>query len=429
MISLSQTEFSRFAEQAKCYAAARNPCAILDSCEITPQCNRGQYKLLLGFGGNRIIEPNQHALEVLYQNVAHSGKWAFGCLSYDLKNEIENLTSDRDKAFQWPLLSFFVPEVVLTVNWQNELQVYGADLQTTYQTIRSYQIPEETETPPHLNEFRQDLTPGLHHQRVTEIKEQILNGNVYELNLCSRFLYNQAQVKDPYLLFRNLSKLSPSPFSAYFKSGHKHVLCASPERYVQKSENVLISQPIKGTRPRSNDPVTDAQLKQSLKTNLKDRAENVMIVDLVRNDLAKISLPGTVKVNELFGIYSYSHVHQMVTTVTGHMEHKYNWKDALFHTFPMGSMTGTPKIAAMKWIEEFELSAREWYAGALGYIDPNGNFDFNVLIRSIFYDSHLQRLAYYAGGAITIDSDEHAEYMEMMTKVKAIQSLLNRDTW
>ena len=187
----------------------------------------------------------------------------------------------------------------------------------------------------------------------------------------------------------------------------------------------MVSQPIKGTRPRHSIPLEDLKLYDDLKNNTKDRAENVMIVDLVRNDLSKVSQTGTVKVEELFGIYSYSHVHQMVSTVCSNIEHGKNWMDVIQSTFPMGSMTGTPKIAAMKWIEAIEKSSREWYSGALGYVNPEGDMDFNVLIRSVFYDSELERLAWYAGGAITIDSDPIEEYLEMMVKAKAIHSMIH----
>lgn len=151
-----------------------------------------------------------------------------------------------------------------------------------------------------------------------------------------------------------------------------------------------------------------------------------MIVDLVRNDMARVAMVGSVKVDELFGIYSYSHVHQMVSTVSSELDSANNWMHAVKTLFPMGSMTGAPKIAAMQFIEELELANREWYSGALGYIDPMGNVDFNVLIRSIFYDSLQNKLAYYSGGAITIDSDTDEEYKEMMIKAKAIDSLIKK---
>jgi para-aminobenzoate synthetase component 1 len=189
---------------------------------------------------------------------------------------------------------------------------------------------------------------------------------------------------------------------------------------------MLVCQPIKGTRPRNKNEEVDQELKRDLRFHTKDCAENVMIVDLIRNDLARVSSAGSVEVNELFGIYSFSHVHQMISTISSEIEPGKTWTDVLRATFPMGSMTGAPKIAAMKLIESFELSDREWYSGALGYIDPSGNMDFNVLIRSVFYDMEKHLLAYYAGGAITIDSNPEDEYNEMLIKASAIQSLISK---
>jgi para-aminobenzoate synthetase component 1 len=276
------------------------------------------------------------------------------------------------------------------------------------------------------SQLQADFEPQNHQFAINRIKEEIINGNVYELNLCSRFLYDNLEIENPAKLHAELLKVTPAPFSAYLCLGNKYVLSASPERYLSLNKGKLISQPIKGTRPRGSDQNSDGLLKADLETNIKDRAENVMIVDLVRNDLARVSVPGSVKVEELFGIYSYSHVHQMVSTVCSELEKGLSWFDALKATFPMGSMTGAPKIAALNWIDEFEFSNREWYSGALGYIDPEGNMDFNVLIRSIFYDDLQKKLAYYAGGAITIDSDAEDEYREMMVKAKGISTLLQK---
>jgi len=326
-------------------------------------------------------------------------------------------------------LLFFAPDHILTISWNNELTIYSNQAESLFNTINQFiPTPFALDSFKNANELHTDLDPERHSTIVNALKEEIKSGNVYEMNLCSRFLFKDIYVANPYNVFHLLTKVSPSPFSGYFKVDHRYVLCASPERYLSKQDNTLVSQPIKGTRPRDGNLQKDEQLKQDLLNDEKDRAENVMIVDLVRNDLSRVSKTGTVAVKELFGIYSYSHVHQMVSTIQSQLDEQYTWKDLLVATFPMGSMTGAPKIAAMKFIEKFELSAREWYSGALGYIDPNGNLDFNVLIRSVFYDSITQNLAWYAGGAITIDSDPEAEYKEMMIKAKAIHSLFHSES-
>lgn len=419
------SSYSEFAEKAKLFASNFNPCVILDSCSISPILGKGKYKLIIGFGGNQIIEPKQNKLDALYASWLKDKKWIFGVLGYELKNEIEKLTSHNNKIFDWPELCFFVPKTIITVNWENELTIYSEFPSDIYAKIINTQKYENLGALiRNKNGVSFDFNSINHSSTIRDIKTEIRNGNVYELNLCSRFLLQNTSISDCYQLFDELICISPAPFSAFVSFNNKFILSASPERYLRKVNSELLSQPIKGTRPRGKDKYKDNELRNNLSNNSKDKAENVMIVDLVRNDLARVSKPGTVKADELFGIYSYSHVHQMVSTISSQMDDEFSWKDAIKASFPMGSMTGTPKIAAMKWIEKFELSAREWYSGALGYVDPEGNFDFNVLIRSLFYDSDKKILAYYAGGAITIDSLPEEEFEEMMVKAKAIESLL-----
>jgi len=426
MDAIYLNNYPEFALKAKLYASKLDPCVILDSCGISPQLNKGNYKLVIGFGGTNIITPSSNKIDSLYNEWHQNKRWMFGVIGYDVKNEIENLSSLNNKCFNWPELLFFIPEVIITVNWKDQLSIVGRNASELFNEISSIKVERsKSNSYPTLARLIQDLWPDEHKEKVNAIKEEITNGNVYEMNLCSRFLYNDMVVEDPYKLYSDLIQISPSPFSAYFKANNYHVGSASPERYLTKKNNALTSQPIKGTRPRSKDIHTDELLKSQLYSDKKDRAENVMIVDLVRNDLGRVSVPGSVVVEELFGIYTYSHVHQMVSTISSQLDPQYSWRDVLKATFPMGSMTGAPKIAAMQWIEKFELSAREWYSGALGYIDPDGNMDFSVLIRSIFYDSDSRKLAYFAGGAITIDSDPAEEYEEMMVKAKAINSLLD----
>jgi para-aminobenzoate synthetase component 1 len=425
--SIHLDNYLEFSLKAKSFASEHNPCVILDSCEISPQRSERKYKLVLAFGGNKVIEPKANKLDELYSFWQNEKCWLFGVIGYDLKNELEVLSSENSACFGWPEVSFFIPENIVTISWDNTLNIFGPNPTEIYKSILNFKTPKSKNKNLILaGDFQIDLYEEQHYQIIELIKEEIRNGNVYELNLCSRFVHQNATLEDPYAIYCELTELSPTPFSAFLKIENKTVISASPERYLLKHESRLVSQPIKGTRPRSKSNSEDIKLMEDLRANAKDRAENVMIVDLVRNDLAHVSIPGKVKVDELFGIYSYSHVHQMVSTISSFMEKKYTWKDAIRNTFPMGSMTGTPKIAAMQWIEKFELSKREWYSGALGYIDPAGNFDFNVLIRSLFHDSTKKTLAYYAGGAITIDSDASEEFNELMIKTKAIQTLLKK---
>ncbi len=427
MFSFYLTNYSVFSQKAKLYASRFKACAILDSCTLMPPLDKGFYKLIIGLGNGDFIQPENNKLDFLFTTWNHTKTWMFGVLGYNLKNEIEKLSSLNKKCLGWPELLFFIPDLVITVSWSDELIIYGKNPERVYDLIVKTDLATLSEIGLKNNGYiKSDFDDITHCNTVNAVKEEIMNGNVYEMNLCSRFLYDNISIENPYSLYDELLKISPSPFSAFFSLGNKYVISASPERYLAKNKKNLLSQPMKGTRPRGDDKDEDEVLKTDLTNSIKDKAENVMIVDLVRNDLARVSLPGTVTVDELFGVYSFSHVHQMISTVSSEMEENYTWKDAIKATFPMGSMTGAPKIAAMKWIEKFEISDRELYSGGLGYIDPNGNFDFNVLIRSIFYDFNSSKLAYYAGGAITIDSDPEDEFTELTVKASAIDSLLKK---
>jgi para-aminobenzoate synthetase component 1 len=316
---------------------------------------------------------------------------------------------------------------VVAITWDSEIIAFTSDQNYLFSKIEEVEIKPDEKGNLSINEdVAIDFSASTHREAVLSIQNEIVNGNVYELNLCSRFLHRNARLQNPGKLFDALIEVSPAPFSAYLNINNMFVMSASPERYILKNKNMLVCQPIKGTRPRNKNEEVDQELKRDLRFHTKDCAENVMIVDLIRNDLARVSSAGSVEVNELFGIYSFSHVHQMISTISSEIEPGKTWTDVLRATFPMGSMTGAPKIAAMKLIESFELSDREWYSGALGYIDPSGNMDFNVLIRSVFYDMEKHLLAYYAGGAITIDSNPEDEYNEMLIKASAIQSLISK---
>ena len=201
-------------------------------------------------------------------------------------------------------------------------------------------------------------------------------------------------------------------------------MSASPERYLKKVGNQLISQPIKGTARRFADAVLDAQAKEQLSTDPKERSENIMIVDLVRNDLSRTAAKGSVQVEELCAIYSFEQVHQMISTITSEMLPEYKAVDALQTTFPMGSMTGAPKISAMQIIEQLEETKRGLYSGAVGYFTPEGDFDFNVVIRSILYNEQNQYVSFSVGSAITALSVPENEYEECLVKAKAMREVL-----
>ncbi|RYY24748.1 MAG: anthranilate synthase component I family protein, partial [Sphingobacteriaceae bacterium] len=255
-------------------------------------------------------------------------------------------------------------------------------------------------------------------------KQHIIRGDIYETNFCQEFYAENIEI-DPVSVFQELNAASPTPFACYFKAHDKHILSASPERFLAKRDQQLISQPIKGTSARATSPQQDEHQKNLLKNSIKEQAENVMIVDLVRNDLTKSAVSGSVQVEELFGIYSFKQVHQMISTITATLDEAIDLTDAIKNTFPPGSMTGAPKLKAMQLMEQFEGSKRSIYAGAVGYFSPNEDFDFNVIIRTVLYNQTEKYLSFQVGSAITFQSEPEAEYEECLLKASAMMRVLS----
>ena len=251
----------------------------------------------------------------------------------------------------------------------------------------------------------------------------IHRGDIYEANFCQEFYAETAYI-DPLETYKKLNAISKAPFATYFKNHKKYVLSASPERYLKKMEDLVISQPIKGTASRSENKIVDERLKIELQNNQKERSENIMIVDLVRNDLSHTANKGTVTVEELCEIYTFEQVHQMISTITSKVDAKIPPVHIIKTTFPMGSMTGAPKISAMQIIETLEETKRGLYSGSIGYFSPSGDFDFNVVIRSILYNAEKHYVSYSVGSAITSKSEPLKEYEECLTKAKAMKEVL-----
>lgn len=349
----------------------------------------------------------------------HPG-WMTGFLGYDLKNETENLTSANTDHLGFPDLYFFVPEYLIVIHG-HEIEIQADDPNEVLQVIESQAIQAETPSSPVNIQSR--FTKQEYIDIVGHIKEHINRGDIYVTNFCQEF-FAEAEVIDPLAIFLKLNEVSPNPFSAFFKWKDNLVLCASPERFLAKRGAKLISQPIKGTAKRGKDEIEDEAIKRELKSHTKEQQENVMIVDLVRNDLTRSAKQGTVKTEELFGIYTFKQVHQMISTVVCELDDDIPVTRAIKNAFPMGSMTGAPKISAMRLMEQFERSKRGVYSGAIGYFAPDGDFDFNVVIRTLLYNQKNKYLSFHAGSAITYHADAEKEYEECLLKVKAIIEVL-----
>jgi para-aminobenzoate synthetase component 1 len=260
--------------------------------------------------------------------------------------------------------------------------------------------------------------------KIGKMLEHIQRGDIYEANFCMEFYAEKALI-NPLEVYQKLNTISEAPFSVYLKNENQFLLSASPERYLKKVDSKVISQPIKGTSKRFSESDLDDKSKNDLESNEKERSENIMIVDLVRNDLSRTASKGSVEVEELCGIYSFQQVHQMISTITSQVENTISPVEIVRTTFPMGSMTGAPKISAMNIIENLEETKRGLYSGAVGYFTPNGDFDFNVVIRSILYNSQNQYVSYSVGSAITSLSEPEKEYEECLLKAKAMFAVLS----
>ncbi|MBN1990414.1 MAG: chorismate-binding protein [Bacteroidales bacterium] len=388
-----------------------------------------KYEVVAGFGSVAILEANCNCLQQLEEFTANNANdWLFGLISYELKNEVEALSSKSSNSLQFPTLLFFIPEIVITVDDKELTAHYFANI-NTHAAINALldDICKQPQPVPPLNfanSFNARVSKKQYIDNFSKIQTHIQQGDIYEMNYCIEFFTNPKGF-DPYNTHKQLLATSPTPYSAFFKDNSRFLLCASPERYIAKCHNTLISQPIKGTIARGATPEQDAANQLALSQNPKERAENIMIVDLVRNDLSRIASKGTVNVDELCGIYPFRQVHQMISTVSCTLEPDTCFSSLLRATFPMGSMTGAPKVRAMQIIDEYEAAQRGLYSGTTGYISPNGDFDFNVVIRSLLYNEKKKYLSFSVGSAITARANAAQEYDECLLKASAILKTLN----
>ncbi|MFT6324769.1 MAG: para-aminobenzoate synthetase component 1 [Halieaceae bacterium] len=380
--------------------------------------------MVIGISAHKELVSNENSFEKLKAfHDAHSD-WMLGYLSYDLKNELEDLSSKNEDFHQANHLHFFIPETIILVTG-NVLEIASLNKtpEEVWLQIQNTEVIENIENPP-IN-----LHPRIHHaayiKGVKSLKHHIQMGDIYEANFCQEFFAENVDI-NPFPLYQSLVRTSPTPFSVYAHWNEAYLMSATPERYIKKTGIDILSQPIKGTAKRGNSPTEDAQLKEDLYHSPKDRTENVMIVDLVRNDLSITAALQSVKVEELFGVYSFSNVHQMISTISSKVKDGIHFTDVIKRSFPMGSMTGAPKIMAMNLIEEFEHTKRGLYSGSVGYITPEGDFDFNVIIRSLQYNAANKYLSYMVGGAITDNSDPEGEYLECEIKAASIKKVLAR---
>jgi para-aminobenzoate synthetase component 1 len=383
---------------------------------------------LLAFGeGETIILKKNDKLQKLQEFIdQQKGNYLFGYLSYDLKEQLHGLKSENNDSLLFPETYFWKPKYVVNLHKESVEFLQGEKNSESLNFISQF-LEEETDQNfhPHNFEFKARISKEEYIAKIVKIKEQIQLGNIYELNFCQEYFAENVDIPYEIDTYFKLNTITQAPYSSYFKFGDFDIFCGSPERFLKKEGNKLISQPIKGTAPRGGTIEEDAQIKKTLSEDPKERAENIMIVDLVRNDLSRVAAVNSVRVDELCEIYSFETVHQMISSISCDLKEGVNFTEILKATFPMGSMTGAPKLRAMELIEELESFKRGLYSGSIGYITPSGDFDFNVVIRTLLYNQKESYLSCSVGGAITIQSDPEKEYQECLVKVKRIMDGIN----
>jgi para-aminobenzoate synthetase component 1 len=409
----SQNNIEEFKVRMLNWADRFNIFAFLDSNHYQSTSSNFEWKLAAGVR-QIITTDNENVFAAIKEfHLKHPG-WLFGHISYP---------SVKPDNIGFHHALFFVPEIIITCS-NNSINIESCEIpaELIYQQINQFEVPAAPTQ--HKLNFLATITQDDYIKSILKIKNHIQRGDCYEMNYCQEFIAQHAVV-NPVSLFFQLTAISPNPFSALYKNDDKYCICASPERFITKKNTTVISQPIKGTSIRIHDNTeADEFSKNNLLNSSKERSENVMIVDLVRNDLSKIANEGSVKVAELFGIYSFPQVHQMISTITCETDLNTHWTEILEATYPMGSMTGAPKKKVMELTEAYEATPRGLFSGTIGYVCPNGDFDFNVVIRSIFYNRSKKIISYKVGGGITINSDPLQEYHETLIKAAAIKEIL-----
>jgi para-aminobenzoate synthetase component I len=420
-------DIAKFKQQLLCWSQQFETAIFLDSNNYQQQYT--SFDAVIAVDEFTSIKTDFHnAFGKLQEYQTTTKDYIFGYISYDVKNDNEQLSSNNFDGLDFADLFFFQPQKIIFIEGNivefQYLKMVDNEMENDFAKIQqsnNYEIQQSTtdikiKLRTHKDEYQ---------EKVAAILQHIHRGDIYEANFCQEFYAENTEI-NPLKVYQDLNNISEPPFAVFLKINHHYLLSASPERYIRKEGNKIISQPIKGTAKRLKSKFDDEKIASDLAKDAKERSENVMIVDLVRNDLSKSAIKGSVKVEELCKVYSFKQVHQMISTVVCEIDEKITPIKVLKDTFPMGSMTGAPKVSAMKIIEKYENTRRGLYSGAVGYFTPNGNFDFNVVIRSILYNQEKKYVSYSVGSAITAKSNPEKEYEECLLKAKAMKFVLSK---
>ncbi|MCK0132345.1 aminodeoxychorismate synthase component I [Flavobacteriaceae bacterium F08102] len=424
---------AQFTEQLLLWAQQYKQVIWLDSNNYPQQY--GSFEAVLAVdAASSLRTDSTDAFEALKAYHTKINDYIFGYLSYDLKNDTEKLSSKNQDGLQFPDLYFFQPKKLFFIS-KDAVEVHymntcaseiKSDLNAIHQIDLTTHTGEENKEN-HPVKIKKRISKSTYLNQLNKLQAHILRGDIYEVNFCQEFYAENTEIH-PLTVYQRLNAISNAPFASYSKLEEHYILCASPERFIRKKGDVILSQPIKGTAKRLKNKKADKALALKLEHDQKERAENIMIVDLVRNDLSKIAQKGTVHVEELCKVYSFDQVHQLISTISARVAKEVSPISIIKSLFPMGSMTGAPKLSAMQLIERYEASKRGVYSGAIGYLTPDGDFDFNVVIRSILYNAKNKYLSYSVGGAITAKSIPEKEYEECLLKAIAMKKSLVKNT-
>lgn len=386
----------------------------------------GNYDFIAAAGSNCCWYNGSHDALSLQEYLESKQDWLFGHFNFEWQHTelgFQNIKPDASgfesvNLFQ-PLHIIYCKGDIITITSLTE------EPDKLYQLI--HQFPDALNQPGVKNDIRLQAAVSREEyiKHVEALRYHIHRGDCYEINYCIEF-YSLKNTIDAVTIYNKLSEFSPAPMSCLYRNEDAWLICSSPERFISKKDDLVFSQPIKGTIQRNaTDFFQDERLKQELKNSNKDQVENVMIVDLVRNDLSRFCEAGSVKVQELFGVYSFAQVHQMISTIVGKADKEISFQDVMKACFPMGSMTGAPKRKVLELIHQYESGSRGIFSGTIGYISPENNFDWNVVIRSIMYNKTSGYLGYKVGSGITFQSNPEQEYEECMLKAYALQKVLS----
>ncbi len=406
----SAAQIQRIKEALPFWCEQFDYACILNSNNLASACGYDNYELIVGVSNGK-TRTYSHL-----NSMVPSSSWKLGYFSYDYNHSLFGMKQTEKSRSNFESCFFFEPQImVLLKNHSFEIEIIGSDEDLIYEIIH-YKRGEES----HSEIKMEAVTSRKEYlSNVEKIKKQITDGDFYELNYCMEFFDKNAKISAAQV-FHQLTIISPTPFASYFKHRQNYLLCASPERFLKKNGDTIIAQPMKGTIRRGMNTTDDEALKEALFQSEKERAENIMIVDLMRNDLAQCAETGSVVAQELLGVYSFATVHQLISTVTATLRKNISIDEIFTHTFPMGSMTGAPKREVMQNIDAYEPVARGLFSGSVGYISPDDDFDFNVVIRSIVYNKETHYLSCHVGSAITYDANGEQEYDECLLKTRTM---------